>query len=717
MSIWNKKTVSKELVKKLTDRYKIDPITASILSRRDITSGQDIMYYLEDDLRFQHSPFLFSTMEDAVDRILDAKENGEKVLIFGDRDVDGVASTTLLYTALKGLGFDDDHVEYRLPEGDDAYGLSMQAVDDFAQAGGTLIITVDCGISNNAEVAHAADKCIDVIIVDHHNAPDMLPEPAVIVNPKVPGSGYPFQDISGCAVAYKLACALRFSKTELYKQDICLLHVRPINEAYTVECIKIRNLVPVDQLNETIVPGTISIEQTRLIPFLDGQQIFVWNAELTAKQLGRIFGTGIEFNMLDMQPEIGKIMPSVADKSLLTLKDMSKIAFYKDGPASEIEGFYNLFVTYAQKMQAKTWPADSKAEEADLQLVMLAAISDIMPLQNENRIFVRRGLDVLNEGRARAGLKELLARLCTPGKRITSTDVSWIITPTLNAAGRLGQPELALRLFLAETPAERDALAEKIISLNTERKQKTEEAWVLGKSAAENVKANGGNLCVVIDERIDRGITGILASRLMQCCNVPTLVVTFIDNGNAVGSMRSCREYDATVFLNQFGDLFLNHGGHTYAAGFSFKKERLQEFTDRIAQLAPAIELAAPDETINVDAELPPQYMTPDLLKLVDRFEPFGAANKQLTFMSKSLPISDIQVLGKTERQHLKITFNCGTGKCPIKWPAMFWGEAERLHRDFEKNDRLDILYHIQRNTFNGMETPQLILLDLKKSE
>ena len=172
-SKWVKKAISKEEVEKLKNKFSLDSLTASIFVRRGITSGKDILYFMEDDLRFQHNPFLFNSMEDAVDRILAAvpekdspKEEPEKVLIFGDKDVDGVTATTVLYDELCSLGID---VQYRVPEGDDAYGLSIQAVDDFAKQNGSLIITVDCGISNNAEIEHAADLGIDVIVLDHHN--------------------------------------------------------------------------------------------------------------------------------------------------------------------------------------------------------------------------------------------------------------------------------------------------------------------------------------------------------------------------------------------------------------------------------------------------------------------------------------------------------------------------------------------------------------------
>ncbi|MDE6350664.1 MAG: DHH family phosphoesterase, partial [Treponemataceae bacterium] len=168
MNTWNKKPVPRELTKELTETYGIDALTAAILIRRGVMAGEDIQYFLEDDKRFLHSPFAFTNMEDAVDRILQARDEGEKVLIFGDRDVDGVTGTTVLYECFTSLGID---TRWRLPGGNDAYGLNKAAVDEFAADYGTLIVTIDCGISNGEEIAYAASLGIDVIVLDHHNPP------------------------------------------------------------------------------------------------------------------------------------------------------------------------------------------------------------------------------------------------------------------------------------------------------------------------------------------------------------------------------------------------------------------------------------------------------------------------------------------------------------------------------------------------------------------
>ncbi len=709
MNDWIKKPVLKEQVEEMERKYRLDALTSSILIRRGITDGKNLLYYLEDDLRYQHNPFLFSNMEFAVDRINDAKEENEKVLIFGDRDVDGVSATTLLYECLKSMGMD---VSYRLPGGDDPYGLSLKAVDDFAKEMGTLIITVDCGISNNEEIAHAGELGIDVIVVDHHNPPEKLPEPAIIIDAKVSGTGYPFPDISGCAVTYKLVSALRFSRTSWYKEEFTLLNAIEEEDHIKIDCLKVRNLVPESRLEEKIIPQT-SIMQTKLPQYLRGQVIAVWEKVKTEKLLKEAFGSGTEFNMMDIQEEAKKILPAIAQLPLEKIKNLSTLAKYGDHAPTEIGGFYNIFVTLFQQMEKKQFPSVASQEEKDLQLVALAALADIMPMKNENRIFVKKGIAAINAGRVRSGLSELMAALNKLGKRLTSTDMSWVLVSHLNAAGRLGHPELAAELFLSEDPRTREAMAKKIIELNQTRKQLSDDGMNFAiDGAQESIKEHGGKLCLVIDERINRGVSGILAGRLVALYDIPALVITYVDD-KAIGSMRSCRGFDCSKFLNKMDDLFINHGGHTFAAGFSFLRERTEEFKERIKALCPEIELSESEKDLcKIDAEIPAAYLSPSLLDLTDRFEPFGEENPPLLFMAKNLPVLDALIMGKGEKQHLKIYV--GNGK--VKWPALFWGEGERLHRDFEIGDNVDILFRVERNTFNGVETPQLILTDLKKS-
>ncbi len=712
MKTWNKKEVPREDVLALHNKYGVDALTASILCRRGITSGKDLMWFLENDFRFCHNPFEFTQMEDAVDRILAAKEEGEKVLIFGDRDVDGITATTVLYQQLKRMGID---VSRRLPAGDDAYGLSVQAVDDFAKNYGSLLITVDCGISNNEAVRHANELGISVIITDHHEAPENLPEADIIVNPKCKDSGYTFKDISGCAVAFKLAEALRFAKTEIYKQQICLMNVIPSEEnssEITVECVKLRNLVRRKKFSRTFRTGETSIAQSGLAEFLRGEQIFVWDKKTSASLLAQVFGSGVEFNMFDIREVASRIIPSLAGVSLEKLKSLSKIARYNPDATSDLDAFFNIFVTYINKKTEQAFPKNREFREKDLQLVMLAVLSDIMPLKDENRIFVRNGLDSINAGRARSGLVELLARQSLLGKKINAHDLGWNVLPVLNAAGRLGTPEQSLNLFLEESPDECDNLASIILDMNEQRKELENNAIdYLGGRPEKQAEKYGGKFCPVFDEKLNRGVIGRIAAVISQRIKAPAIAMTRVGDV-FIGSMRSTRGVHCVEFLDKFGDIYINHGGHEGAAGFSLTAQNFEIFKSRFAAAVDTIQLGPDDtEIVDIDAELSPKYLTAGLMQLIDRFEPYGCENRELVFMTKNARIVNAQIMGKTQRTHLKLWLQIGN----IKWPALWWGQAEKLGKEFNVGDCIDFLYNYQRNTFNGHEERQLIIVDAVK--
>ena len=712
MTNWTKKPVTKTEISPLCDKYNINPILASILVRRGITSGNDILYFLEDDLRFQHSPFCFNSMEDAVERILQARDEGEKVLIFGDDDVDGVTSTAILFEQLQRMGMD---VKWRLPLEDDPYGLSMHAVDDFAKEDGTLIITVDCGISNFDEIKHANELGIDVIVTDHHNPPDTLPDAIIIIDPKTEDSGYPFHDISGAAVSYKLVSALRFADTDFYNAEICLFDITEDseNQCYNIDCLKIKNLVKIKELHEKIIPGRTSIYDLKLPYFLQGQLIYVWDSVKIKALLRDIFGSGVEFNLNDLKAEITKIIPSLKTKTTEDLQSLSLIAKYKEEENSVIDALFNLYVTYCKKLIGQKKPDQLKDERQDLQLVALAALADIMPMKNENRLFVKNGISSIKTDRPRPGLAELFNKLNLIPDNITSTDLSWSVIPSLNAAGRMGQAPLSLKLLISQDPKEREVLANTIYDLNEQRKDLVTQAIVKIYEDAKNALPEYQNkLCITVDECINKGVTGIVAARLMQDFNLPAIAITFSDD-ICIGSMRTCRGFIATNFLDSFGDFFINHGGHDFAAGFSFTKDKLPAFISKVKEACHSITLEEKSDKIDVDAELPLSHLEPKVFDFLDLFEPYGAENSELLFMTTNFKLCDAMVVGKKDPPHLKLMFD--TGK--FKIPAMYWGQGDRLRKDIIVGQNYDILYTMSKNHFNGLTTNQIIIRDLIKSD
>jgi single-stranded-DNA-specific exonuclease len=705
MTIWEKKEISPEQVKEIAAKYGCDLLTASILARRGITRGEDIQFFLEDDPRYLRNPFGLPGMEDAVDRIIAAKEEGEKILVFGDSDVDGITGTVLLTSFLKSLDMD---VTWRIPGGDEAYGLSAEAVEEFAAACGTLIITVDCGISCISEIRRANELSVDVIVTDHHEPREELPEALTIVNPKLKDSPYPFRDLSGCGVAFKLVTALRFAlKSELYGQPVCLLNTRPVNDAWIIEIAKLRNLMVIDTLFETVVPGMVSITGTRLPAFLEGQQILVWDGALQKRALAKLFGGGVEVGMLDIAPEIGKEIPQTAGKSLLRIRELSRIAKYSEKEFTELDVFVSLFSSFLQKREKIFVP-----EGPELQLAALGTIQDIMPLKDENRIIIKGGLASLKT-KPRPGLSDLLHSLQLAGRRFDAKDISWRFCPAINAARRMGQGEKAALLLFEEDPQRRRALADELVRMNEDRKILEEKTWIaVEPRARENFSLCHEKFVLAGGADIDRGVAGLIAQRLARRFKTPAMAVSFGDQV-FTGSLRSAGGYSVSSLLEQNADLFIDFGGHHYAAGFSMEKTRWDDFTERLKTASLNMEFAGEDEErISVDAELPHDFLSPDIFTLVDCFEPYGKENPPLTFMAKRIKILEISLMGKTETRHVKMTL--GAGK--YKWPALYWQAADKVEVEFSLGDTVDLVFELSRNWYQGTETPQIIVTDLRRS-
>jgi len=143
--------------------------------------------------------------------------------------------------------------------------------------------------------------------------------------------------------------------------------------------------------------------------------------------------------------------------------------------------------------------------------------------------------------------------------------------------------------------------------------------------------------------------------------------------------------------------------------------ENWDTFLDRLKKVTSAIEFEEEpaQEFINIDAELPQSYLSPDIFKLIDKLEPYGNENDHLVFMTKNIIIKDINFIGRPEAKHIKMTLDAG--KC--KWPALYWQSADRVtNKEFGLNDKVDIAFNINRDYFKGNEIPQLLILDLKKS-
>jgi single-stranded-DNA-specific exonuclease len=246
----------------------IDPIVLQLLWNRGIKTQEQIDEFLYPDYSQDlHDPFLFLEMERAVERIFKAIKGKEKIVVHGDYDVDGVCSALILVSLLQVFGADVDvYLPHRELEG---YGLNMRTVEEFKKWGVNLIITSDCGISNKQEIKKAAEFGIDVIVTDHHVPPKELPECVAIINPQISNENYPFRELSGAGVAFKLAQAIiRRAKDQEFK-------IQENLEAFEkwlldlVALATVADIMPLIYENRTLVKyGLIVLNKTRRIGLL-----------------------------------------------------------------------------------------------------------------------------------------------------------------------------------------------------------------------------------------------------------------------------------------------------------------------------------------------------------------------------------------------------------------------------------------------------------------
>lgn len=219
---WVLSKEEKTMAKLLASELKCPLLIAELLYKKGITSEEQLACFFTPKLSLLHDPYLFKDMEKAVQRILSAIESGEKITIYGDYDVDGTTSTALLYLGLKKLNaVVDFYVPHRMIDG---YGLSLSGLEQLRDNGTSLIISVDCGINALEEIAAINEMGMQIIITDHHNSKQILPNAYAIINPKVESCKYPFKELAGVGVAYKLLMAI-YKKMGIDTEENCLKYL------------------------------------------------------------------------------------------------------------------------------------------------------------------------------------------------------------------------------------------------------------------------------------------------------------------------------------------------------------------------------------------------------------------------------------------------------------------------------------------------------------
>ncbi len=253
---WKIYEVDEKKVEKISSKYNLNKLISTILANRNITTEEEIRLFLSPTRKDFHNPFLIKDMEKSVERIIKAIENNEKVTIYGDYDVDGITSITVLKSFLKDRGLEtSQYIPNRLNEG---YGLNNNAIEKIKQQGCDLMITVDCGISAINEINYASSLGIETIITDHHEPGNEIPKAFAVIDNKRKDSKYPFRELAGVGVVFKLIQAIGIKlglKEEEYLKYLDIVCVGTISD-----------IVPLVDENRVIAKlGLMLIRQTRNI--------------------------------------------------------------------------------------------------------------------------------------------------------------------------------------------------------------------------------------------------------------------------------------------------------------------------------------------------------------------------------------------------------------------------------------------------------------------
>ncbi len=233
---WILPEINKEELSVLTQNNSISPVVARVLLSRGLTSAESINDFLFPKKEDLFNPFLLDDCYKAVVKIKDAVENQQSVLIYADRDVDGITSLVILFNTIKTLG---GNVDWYIPS-DEGYGISKDVLDKYSKSGIKLVISVDCGISSVDEIAYANSLGMQVIVTDHHAPPEILPDAYAIVNPKKLTCSYPFKELAGCGVSFKVSQALMQTYGRNFDKNLFAVSVREQNGDFELFAIILR---------------------------------------------------------------------------------------------------------------------------------------------------------------------------------------------------------------------------------------------------------------------------------------------------------------------------------------------------------------------------------------------------------------------------------------------------------------------------------------------
>lgn len=551
-------------VKSLADSLNISGVLANLLVARGVTTYHQAKSFFRPALEDLHDPFLMNGMEAASYRVIQAVTSNELICIHGDYDVDGTCSAAIMYLFLKELGARVDiYIPNRLTEG---YGISKMGIEAIKSKGTSLIISVDCGITAVEETALAKSLGMDMIICDHHQPGNTIPDAYAVLDPLKPGCEYPFKYLSGAGVAFKLAQAVS------------------------------------DRIGKRQMP----------LQYLD--------------------------------------------------------------------------------------------------LVAIAGAADIVPLVDENRVLVRKGMEQVNS-KPRPGIAALIKVAGMEPGNLTAGHVVFTIAPRINAVGRLGDAQRAVDLFTTDDPQEALILAGVLEGENYQRRKIDEITFSNAIEQVENKLNLQEDIAIVLhDENWHPGVIGIVASRLVERYYRPTVMLTTID-GVAKGSARSISGFNIYDALKQCEDVLIQFGGHEAAAGLALELDKIEEFKKRFSKVVKnsvKVEDVAPE--INIDSKICLADLTSKFIRILDQFSPFGPGNMRPVFMSENVQVSyNPRIVGGN---HLVLSLR--QNGCDKLFDSIGFNLASYAPLIDKDKNLIDIVFTVEQTVRDGRTFPQLRIKDMR---
>ena len=548
---------------KISSVSDLTPLCAEVLVSRGITDLKAAAELIRADSL--ESPYQIKDMEKAAEIINAAAAEGKRICIYGDYDCDGITSTVMLYSYLECIGAD---VTYYIPERSEGYGLNENSVRTLAEQGTELIITVDNGISAIEEAKLIKELGMDLVITDHHQPGDEIPDALAVVDPHQKDCPSSFKYLCGAGVVLKLIAAME-----------------------------------------------------------DGDY------ESVLEQFG--------------------------------------------------------------------------------DLAAIGTIADIVSLTGENRFIVENGL-LMIRNTERCGLIELMriAGLmnengeCRP---ISSESVAFAIAPRLNASGRFGSPVQAFDLLMCDDPDEAVEMAEKLNSLNEERKQAEEKITSsIFEQINERPELLSQRVLVFCGENWHHGVIGIVASKLLEKYGKPCFVIT-TEGESARGSARAFGDFSVFECLTSCEDILTKFGGHKGAGGFSLRASDTEVFRNRLQEYAATAHEVMPVYVLKAEKVLKPADITVKNVSGLGILEPFGQDNEKPYFAIAGAIIDDVIPLSGGAHTKLKLNYG-GT----FFYALMFRTNTEEMKS--LKGQKYDFIVSLGINSFRGSETVDLQVADMRKS-